>query len=463
MNSGMERYKKKRLSVSVITVSVLIILIQLIDSYCTEIFGRTQSLAARTFLMIPEKIDSDSAIAYMSRMMLPFYLIGMLTPFVRSYADIVGRKVMLAFNVALLAIGSVICMLADSLMLYLLGNGILILGYSLDVHMIYIVDMLPADKRATVRGICGGAAMAAAMCIPLFRSLVVGESGYGWQRLFLVGIIGGAICLALVLIYRMPESEKGTKELHVNLKYDSEDKSSQVQSESGRAEIDGGQVQSNAEQAGPDDGHIHFIRTMKNIWQQTETRRLLIGISVVGIATAGITYYNEPMCAFSGMGEKSVNMVLFIQPLTALVINVLIGILADRIHRMYVIRIGIVLSLASGIAFTSVVGHTDSVLLIGILWGCMYGFYFSAEELINMMVMESVDSSVRGRASALSTFAYGIGDQLGIFAISLVVGALGMKWAKMIFLVPLVFAVILFMKNRCKADDSGSSLTHDGI
>lgn len=463
MNSGMERYKKKRLSVSVITVSVLIILIQLIDSYCTEIFGRTQSFAARTFLMIPEKIDSDSAIAYMSRMMLPFYLIGMLTPFVRSYADIVGRKVMLAFNVALLAIGSVICMLADSLMLYLLGNGILILGYSLDVHMIYIVDMLPVNKRATVRGICGGAAMAAAMCIPLFRSLVVGESGYGWQRLFLVGIIGGAICLALVLIYRMPESEKGTKELHVNLKYDSEDKSSQVQSESGRAEIDGGQVQSNAEQAGPDDGHIHFIRTMRNIWQQTETKRLLIGISVVGIATAGITYYNEPMCAFSGMGEKSVNMVLFIQPLTALVINVLIGILADRIHRMYVVRIGIVLSLVSGIAFTAGVGHTDSVLLIGILWGCMYGFYFSAEELINMMVMESVDSLVRGRASALSTFAYGIGDQLGIFAISLVVGALGMKWAKMIFLVPLVFAVILFMKNRCKADDSGSSLTHDGI
>ena len=421
---------KKRATV-MLSISVLIILIQFIDSYCTEIFGRTQSLSVKEFLMDARGMGADEGVAYMSRMMLPFYFIGMLTPFVRSYADIVGRKVMLAFNVALLAIGSVICMLADSLMLYLLGNGILILGYSLDVHMIYIVDMLPADKRATVRGICGGAAMAAAMCIPLFRSLVVGESGYGWQRLFLVGIIGGAICLALVLIYRMPESEKDTKEVH---------------------------MQSNAGQAGSDDGHIHFIRTMRNIWQQTETRRLLIGISVVGIATAGITYYNEPMCAFSGMGEKSVNMVLFIQPLTAMVINVLIGILADRIHRMYVVRIGIVLSLVSGIAFTAGVGHTDSVLLIGILWGCMYGFYFSAEELINMMVMESVDSSVRGRASALSTFAYGIGDQLGIFAISLVVGALGMKWAKMIFLVPLVFAAILFIKNRCKADDPGSAV-----
>ena len=456
----------KKISLTIISISVLIILIQFIDSYCTEIFGRTQSLSVKEFLMDARGMGADEGVAYMSRMMLPFYLIGMLTPFVRSYADIVGRKVMLAFNVALLAIGSVICMLADSLMLYLLGNGILILGYSLDIHMIYIVDMLPADKRATVRGICGGAAMAAAMCIPLFRSLVVGESGYGWQRLFLVGIIGGAICLALVLIYRMPESEKDTKEVYIDTKYDtkheskdgSDDKFCQVQSKSGQAEIDGGQVQSNAEQAGPDDGHIHFIRTMRNIWQQTETRRLLIGISVVGIATAGITYYNEPMCAFSGMGEKSVNMVLFIQPLTALVINVLIGILADRIHRMYVVRIGIVLSLVSGIAFTAGVGHTDSVLLIGILWGCMYGFYFSAEELINMMVMESVDSSVRGRVSALSTFAYGIGDQLGIFAISLVVGALGMKWAKMIFLVPLVFAVILFMKNRCKADDSGSAV-----
>lgn len=460
---------KKRATV-MLSISVLIILIQFIDSYCTEIFGMTQSLSVKEFLMDARVMGADEGVAYMSRMMLPFYLIGMLTPFVRSYADIVGRKVMLAFNVALLAIGSVICMLADSLMLYLLGNGILILGYSLDVHMIYIVDMLPADKRATVRGICGGAAMAAAMCISLFRSLVVGESGYGWQRLFLVGIIGGAICLALVLIYRMPESEKGTKEIRIDTKYDtkheskhdskdgSDDKFCQVQSNEEQAGIDDGQVQSNAGQAGPDDGHIHFIRTMRNIWQQTETRRMLIGISVVGIATAGITYYNEPMCAFSGMGEKSVNMVLFIQPLTALVINVLIGILADRIHRMYVIRLGIVLSLVSGIAFTAGVGHTDSVLLIGILWGCMYGFYFSAEELINMMVMESVDSSVRGRASALSTFAYGIGDQLGIFAISLVVGALGMKWAKMIFLVPLVFAVILFMKNRCKADDSGSAV-----
>lgn len=431
MNNSTVDCNKKNLGGTAIAVAALIILVQFIDSYCTEIFGRTQSLSVKEFLMDARGMGADEGVAYMSRMMLPFYLIGMLTPFVRSYADIVGRKVMLAFNVALLAIGSVICMLADSLMLYLLGNGILILGYSLDVHMIYIVDMLPADKRAMVRGICGGAAMAAAMCIPLFRSLVVSESGYGWQRLFLVGIIGGAICLALVLIYRMPESEKDTKEVH---------------------------MQSNAGQAGPDDGHIHFIRTMKNIWQQTETRRLLIGISVVGIATAGITYYNEPMCAFSGMGEKSVNMVLFIQPLTALVINVLIGILADRIHRMYVVRIGIVLSLVSGIAFTAGVGHTDSVLLIGILWGCMYGFYFSAEELINMMVMESVDSSVRGRASALSTFAYGIGDQLGIFAISLVVGALGMKWAKMIFLVPLVFAAILFIKSRCKADDPGSAV-----
>lgn len=446
----------KKISLTIISISVLIILIQFTDSYCTEIFGRTQSLSVKEFLMDACGMGADEGVAYMSRMMLPFYLIGMLTPFVRSYADIVGRKVMLAFNVALLAIGSVICMLADSLMLYLLGNGILILGYSLDIHMIYIVDMLPADKRATVRGICGGAAMAAAMCISLFRSLVVSESGYGWQRLFLVGIIGGAIFLALVLIYRMPESENGTKEIRIDTKYDTKYESKHDSKDGSDDKFC--QVQSNAEQAGIDDGHIHFIRTMRNIWQQTETRRMLIGISVVGIATAGITYYNEPMCAFSGMGEKSVNMVLFIQPLTALVINVLIGILADRIHRMHVVRIGIVLSLVSGIAFTAGVGHTDSVLLIGILWGCMYGFYFSAEELINMMVMESVDSSVRGRASALSTFAYGIGDQLGIFAISLVVGALGMKWAKMIFLVPLVFAVILFMKNRCKADDSGSAV-----
>ena len=128
----------KKISLTIISISALIILIQFIDSYCTEIFGRTKSLSVTTFLIDTRGMSADEGVAYMSRMMLPFYLIGMLTPFVRSYADIVGRKVMLFINVALLAVGSVICMLADSLMIYLLGNGILILGYSLDIHMIYI-------------------------------------------------------------------------------------------------------------------------------------------------------------------------------------------------------------------------------------------------------------------------------------------------------------------------------------
>lgn len=151
MNNSTVDCNKKNLGRTAIAVAALIILIQFIDSYCTEIFGRTQSLSVTTFLIDARGMSVDEGVAYMSRMMLPFYLIGMLTPFVRSYADIVGRKVMLFINVALLAVGSVICMLADSLIIYLLGNGILILGYSLDIHMIYIVDILPANRRATVR------------------------------------------------------------------------------------------------------------------------------------------------------------------------------------------------------------------------------------------------------------------------------------------------------------------------
>ena len=149
MNSGMERYKKKRLAVSVVTVSALIILIQFIDSYCTEIFGRTQSLSARTFLMIPKGMDGDSAIAYMSRMMLPFYLIGMLTPFVRSYTDIIGRKRMLIINVSLLVAGSVICIFAENLPVYLLGNGVLILGY--DIYRGCNRQEIPGNSEGNMR------------------------------------------------------------------------------------------------------------------------------------------------------------------------------------------------------------------------------------------------------------------------------------------------------------------------
>lgn len=422
----------KKISLTIISISALIILIQFIDSYCTEIFGRTQSLSVTTFLIDARGMSADEGVAYMSRMMLPFYLIGMLTPFVRSYADIVGRKVMLFINVALLAVGSVICMLADSLIIYLLGNGILILGYSLDIHMIYIVDMLPANRRATVRGICGGTAMAAAMCIPLMRSWVVNRSGHGWQEIYVVGIAGGVVILACMGIYMVVRSAAG-------------------QGSCGGDEIQENETATNETSIKTEsvkDGKIHFIQTLGALCKQNMTRALLISICAVGLATAGIQYYNEPLLAFGGMSEKNVNLVLVWQPVTALAVNVITGIAADRTRREYVVAAGIVMSLVSGCVFIIGAGRIASPVLMGILWGCMSGSYYSSEELINMMVMESAAPEVRGRASAMSTFAYGIGDQLGIFAISIVVGIAGMRWTKLMFLgIPLVAAMIVINRH----------------
>ena len=422
----------KKISLTIISISALIILIQFIDSYCTEIFGRTQSLSVTTFLIDARGMSVDEGVAYMSRMMLPFYLIGMLTPFVRSYADIVGRKVMLFINVALLAVGSVICMLADSLIIYLLGNGILILGYSLDIHMIYIVDILPANRRATVRGICGGTAMAAAMCIPLMRFLVANRSGHGWQEIYVVGIAGGVVILACMGIYMVVRSAAG-------------------QGSCGGDEIQENETATNEtfiKRESVKDGKIHFIQTLGALCKQNRTKALLISICAVGLATAGIQYYNEPLLAFGGMSEKNVNLVLVWQPVTALAVNVITGIAADRTRREYVVAAGITLSLVSGCVFIIGAGRMASPVLMGILWGCMSGSYYSSEELINMMVMESAAPEVRGRASAMSTFAYGIGDQLGIFAISIVVGIAGMRWTKLMFLgIPLVAAMIVINRH----------------
>lgn len=428
MNNSTVDCNKKNLGRTAIAVAALIILVQFIDSYCTEIFGRTQSLSVTTFLMDARGMSADEGVAYMSRVMLPFYLIGMLTPFVRSYADIVGRKVMLFINLSLLAVGSVICMLADSLMIYLLGNGILIFGYSLDIHMIYIVDMLPANRRATVRGICGGTAMAAAMCIPLMRSWVANRSGHGWQEIYVVGIVGGVGILACMAIYMVVRAAAG-------------------QGSCGGDEIQENETTTNETSIKSEsvkDGKIHFIQTLGALCKQNRTKALLISICAVGLATAGIQYYNEPLLAFGGMSEKNVNLVLVWQPVTALAVNVITGIAADRTRREYVVAAGIALSLVTGCVFIIGAGRIASPVLMGILWGCMSGFYYSSEELINMMVMESAAPEVRGRASAMSTFAYGIGDQLGIFAISIVVGIAGMKLTKLMFLgIPLVAAMVV--------------------
>lgn len=48
----------------------------------------------------------------------------------------------------------------------------------------------------------------------------------------------------------------------------------------------------------------------------------------------------------------------------------------------------------------------------------------------------------------MSTFAYGIGDQLGILAINIVVGIAGMKLTKLMFLgIPLVAAMVVINRH----------------
>lgn len=409
-----KKEKKRNRIYPAYAVIALIIMVQLVDSYCTGLYDKLQSMSVRTFIMDVKGMEPDAAVAYMSRMMLPFYVIGMLTPFVRALADIIGRRVMLIMDVLLLMLGSALCMTADRLVLYLLGNGILILGYSLDIHMIYIVDVVERKRRATVRGICGGVSMAAAMCIPLMRYMYVDRQGCTWQSLYMAGAVGAAICLAAVL-------SGSSSKASVPVRSCEADKPEST----------------------------HFLRTAGRLVTDKRTGRLLVCICIAGISTAGITYYNEPMLAFSDMDEAGVNTALLVQPVTALIINVVTGAAADRLGRGRVIIAGIALSLACGCVYTIGVGHIESAAALGVLWGCMSGFYFSSEELINLMVMESVDESRRGRASAMSTLAYGIGDNIGILAISLIVGATGMRLAKLIFLAPLLAAGIYAVSSHC--------------
>ncbi len=118
----------------------LIFVIQFVDSYCTELFGKLQSFSIRDFIIQGSNMAGDKAASYMSRAMRPFYVLGMLTPFVKSFVDILEKRIMLIMNLLLLTAGSVICLCANNLTVYLLGNGLLILGYSLDIHIIYLVE-----------------------------------------------------------------------------------------------------------------------------------------------------------------------------------------------------------------------------------------------------------------------------------------------------------------------------------
>ena len=402
--------KVKNIKQYIIYLIAVILIMQLFDSYCAELFDKLQSFLLSDFLIDGRNMKLQEAVSYMGYATLPFYVIPALAPLARISIDKIGIKVLFMINITMLMTGCAICAAAPTLVSFLIGNGLVIFSTSMDIQYIYIAEEIPEQCRATVRGIAAGVAAIAAMGIPLFRNVWMEKQDYTWRSLYVFGIGMGVFTFFFSI--RLAKGKKWKKVETI--------------------------------QKTEDEPETHT----DNRWI---LRCLSISLFILGIATSGITFYNEPLLTFGNSSPDNVRNSLFVQPVVTLLVNVASGYLADRWSRKNVVLTNIGLSMIALILFVCSANSGAYGFLPGITWGIMVGSYFSAANLLILSMLEAAPSGKVGKISALSTYVNGAGNAIGILLCTVFVKNTGMGRMKLLVSIPVLVGSFIYLLLRLPA------------
>ena len=394
----------------VLYLIAVILVMQLFDSYCAELFDKLQSFLLSDFLIDGRNMKLQDAVSYMGYATLPFYVIPALAPLARISIDKIGIKLLFMINIIVLMIGCLMCAVAPTLVIFLIGNGLVIFSTSMDIQYIYIAEEIPEQCRATARGIAAGVAAIAAMGIPLLRNLWMEKQGYTWRSLYTFGIGMGVFTFFFSIRLAKGKNCKMTETIQKR----------EVKPET-----------------------------------HTDNRRILrclcISLFILGIATSGITFYNEPLLTFGDSSSSNVRNSLFAQPVVTLIVNVASGYLADRWSRKNVILTNIGLSMIALILFVFTADSGAYGFLPGITWGIMVGSYFSAANLLILSMLEAAPAGKVGKISALSTYVNGAGNAIGILLCTVFVKNTGMDRMKLLVAIPVLAVSFIYLLLRLPA------------
>lgn len=415
---------------------VLICAMQLYDSYCAAIYDRIQSLFLTELVINRYCMGSEEAVAYLNQFAIPFYFIGALAPGVRMLVDKYGKDIIFIGNMVLLLMGCACCMFASNLIVYLIGNGIVVFCTTLDIQYIYLVEHIPQRWHATVRGAAGGVAAGAAMLIPIFRKVML-ENGSSWRGLYRIGIMMGLVVTVLswLLLRACQKKDDSRTKLH--------HKKEAVSHTDSHAEKQPASIL------------LQFKDICTSIWKHQNMRQYMILLFSLGIAVSGVTFYNEPLVSFNLQNENQINMILFIQPFVTLIITVMSGWMADMFGRRNIFIANLVMTGIAVVGFLTAIHQERMLIIIGIFWGVMIGSFFAAANLLTLMAMEEAPESRIGSISAMSTYVNGAGNAIGMIVSCVLIRSLSMEAVKLVLTIPVfivIVSAILVHAGRQRAD-----------
>ena len=367
---------KKALKYGLLLTLLALFLASVTDEISSAIGVQVQSSVVTEFFVRPLNVPYNEAMAMFSTATTFSYALMALVPFYKALADKFGRKPFLVLNTLGMGVGMALAWWSPNMVLYFIGYGMTVFFVQHDMQIVYLYEIVPKERRATIYGLIKGISTLGVVLIPMLRSSVMGTDTTLWRGVyFLPALIAIAVSVFSLVVTRESKTFLDQRisylESPYELRHPEVKKLSREEKKAQKAEV-------KQHKTGVFHALGHLFKNKQLFW-------LAMVSSTFALGSTTISGFSESIMTDFGMTSEAVNEALLIYPF------------------LYA-------ALIVGAGFVG-----DNGLYLGCLWITL--------DYVGMMVAESAPpynrGSVLGAVNLITMVGSGIGSVVPIFAVLL--------------------------------------------
>ena len=393
---------KKALKYGLLLTLLALFLASVTDEISSAIGVQVQSSVVTEFFVRPLNVPYNEAMAMFSTATTFSYALMALVPFYKALADKFGRKPFLVLNTLGMGVGMALAWWSPNMVLYFIGYGMTVFFVQHDMQIVYLYEIVPKERRATIYGLIKGISTLGVVLIPMLRSSVMGTDTTLWRGVyFLPALIAIAVSVFSLVVTRESKTFLDQRisylESPYELRHPEVKKLSREEKKAQKAEVKSSVQEQATVLACHGQFHIragqhHHLRLLRihydGLWHDLRSRqRSTVDLSL-------------PVCRIDRWrrlrrrqaGQKDHRQRLRCSG-------------CGRLHRLQYFRMG------------------ASPYLVGIFYGLYLGCWWITLDYVGMMVAESAPTynrgSVLGAVNLITMVGSGIGSVVPIFAVLL--------------------------------------------
>ena len=342
------------------------------------------------------------------------YALMALVPFYKALADKFGRKPFLVLNTLGMGVGMALAWWSPNMVLYFIGYGMTVFFVQHDMQIVYLYEIVPKERRATIYGLIKGISTLGVVLIPMLRSSVMGTDTTLWRCVyFLPALIAIAVSVFSLVVTRESKTFLDQRisylESPYELRHPEVKKLSREEEKAQKAEV-------KQHKTGVFHALGHLFKNKQLFW-------LAMVRSAFALGSTTISGFSESIMTDFGMTSEAVNEALLIYPFLYAALIVGAGFVGDKLGRKTIVSVCGALAVGGFIGFNISAWQGASPYLVGIFYGLYLGCWWITLDYVGMMVAESAPTynrgSVLGAVNLITMVGSGIGSVVPIFAVLL--------------------------------------------